>query len=484
MATNEEYLDNLLKTFEEEESVREKESKIPLDKTTITEDDEYIQNLLDEMENKSEAISEEADNNPETMDLFEEEPVVEMAESMASDDDNNDDIMSLLDASEDDLLKMLQAENEENETAGMDMGFSELDSDSSFGEAWQGDLDDLLAAADEADNTGNGENDGIEESFAESGLEDGIRELDRDNNEGGKGKRKRKKDSKEKKEPGFLGRFFKALFEEVEEQTDGETALENDSELGIGEKKKEKKKKEKKEKNNKKGGKNSKEAEGKKNKKKKEKKPKVKAEAAVVVDEPPRKLLSPRTYVLLVAFFASVIAIIICLSAFIPDYVEKQQAREAFQQGDYATAHVLLYGKNLSESDRQILDRVTIVLQLERKLEAYYFNEEIGKKAVALDALLQGVTFYQELPDKNVYGAGEDLRLSYQKILDILSQRYGADEATVLEVIAQDDVRYSQWIYSTAENIEFETVQEEKQSAGPKDILPEEEGIIKTEGAN
>lgn len=549
MATNEEYLDNLLKAFEEEEKEREGDGIDSQEKTIITDNDDYIQSLLDEVQGMLDDTTDEEttesvpEDNADLMDML----GAETEQTIADDDaNNNDELMSLLNTSEDDLLKMLQAEsmNAEGDSIGSDLLENNADNE------WESDLDELLATAvDKMDDNqeiaeettidafssedmditqlfGGMENsDENVELFAEPEQEEAIKELTKE--EAPKKKhllswKKKNADAesvsedtvekkvKDKKEPGALGQFFKALLEdEEEENTEGNAdapADENDELLKQleeegkkGKKKKEKKEKKKKDKKGKQqaseegaedniGG-DEEDGKAKKKKKKREKKRKEKTEETSLVSERSKKVLSKKSFMVLIAFCASVIAIIVCLSAFIPDYVEKKQAREAFYHGDYETAHVLLYGKNLNESDKLILERVTVVLQLERKLEAYYFHEESGKKAEALDALMQGISYYQELPDKNVYGAGDELQLSYQKVLEILNQKYDVDEAKALEIIACDDIRYSQWIYSVAEGLEFdipkeEQVEQEAEQEGPQDILPEEEDIIKTETEN
>ncbi len=552
MATNEEYLDNLLKAFEEEEKEREGDGIDSQEKTIITDNDDYIQSLLDEVQGMLDDTTDEEttesvpEDNADLMDML----GAETEQTIADDDaNNNDELMSLLNTSEDDLLKMLQAEsmNAEGDSIGSDLLENNADNE------WESDLDELLATAvDKMDDNqeiaeettidafssedmditqlfGGMENsDENVELFAEPEQEEAIKELTKE--EAPKKKhllswKKKNADAesvsedtvekkvKDKKEPGALGQFFKALLEdEEEENTEGNAdapADENDELLKQleeegkkGKKKKEKKEKKEKKKKDKKGkqqaseegaedniGGDEEDGKAKKKKKKREKKRKEKTEETSLVSERSKKVLSKKSFMVLIAFCASVIAIIVCLSAFIPDYVEKKQAREAFYHGDYETAHVLLYGKNLNESDKLILERVTVVLQLERKLEAYYFHEESGKKAEALDALMQGISYYQELPDKNVYGAGDELQLSYQKVLEILNQKYDVDEAKALEIIACDDIRYSQWIYSVAEGLEFdipkeEQVEQEAEQEGPQDILPEEEDIIKTETEN
>lgn len=315
-------------------------------------------------------------------------------------------------------------------------------------------------------------------------------------------KEKKKKEKAQKEGGGFFGKLLEALSEEDEEEgsvtPEGE-ALEEDEILKQLEaeekaKKGKKPKKEKKKKNKKKdnegenpddldfdaegdeeGGK------GKKKKKRKEKKVKEKPEGGEIVKEKGKKVLSRKSFLSLIAFCASLIAAIVCLSAFLPDYVEKKQAREAFYAGDYEEAYVLLYGKNLNAGDELIFGRVSLVLQLERKTESYYFHQEEGKQAEALNSLFEGVRMYQEMVQGDVFGAEEELQSSYKKILDILNQQYAIDEAYALEIISYNDLRYSEKVYAIVDGTDGA---EEEAPAGPEDILPEEEAIIQTQSGN
>ena len=613
MATNEEYLDNLLKAFEEEEKAREKEVRIAKEKTIITDDDTY-QNILDEVDDilkndiedaapvddiadlmsmlgndtfseempseekafevtdlellaeadTHDMLQENVDKEENTTDIFSEEvPADDIADLMSilnanmtseempiennikfDEDNNREEIESLLNSSEDELLKMLQEDNIEV----TDIDGNNTADDTNSENEWASDLDALLAnAVDHFDENQDlfGESssnestskdvditqliDGLDitdESlseisellkksdnnemvipFEENEQDNAIRELTQSEPEKNKNgfRKKEKKSKKDKKEPRALGQFFKTLLEDEEELPEEESAKainENDDLLAQldEENKKNKKKKEKKKKEKKKDKKSKKEegnldnasdgadgdeeSNGKKKKKKREKKQKLKENDGPLPKEKSKKVLSRKAFMVLIAFCASLIAIIVCLSTFIPDYTEKKQARNAFYQGNYEEAYVLLYGKSLNDADQLIYNRISVVLQLERKIEAFYFEDEAGRNAEALDALMQGVSYYHTLSDKNIFGAGDELKLSYQKILDILNQKYGVDEDKALEVIAEDDIRYSKWIYSVAEDMQFETIPDENIDQKditnePQDILPEEEDIIK-----
>ena len=254
-------------------------------------------------------------------------------------------------------------------------------------------------------------------------------------------------DGKEKKK-GFWHRLMEELTREEEEPETKELVDENEeilkeleAEDQIREKKKSKKEKKKKDKKGKKNkdavadGENEDAAnEGGGKKKKKEKKQRrEKKEKLEEPKEKSRKILSPKMLFALIAFCATIIAAIVLFSIFLPDYVDKKNARTAFYVGDYNKVYDLLYDKKLNQSDQLIFERANAVLKLERRLNSYELNKKIGQKAEALDALLQGVLKYEELISGKTYGAETELQTLYQEILDHLNQDYGISEEEAKE---------------------------------------------------
>ena len=298
------------------------------------------------------------------------------------------------------------------------------------------------------------------------------------------------------KEKGFLGKFIDFLLEEDEEEDEGDLG---DGGVVIGnlseenrellaelqaEDKKNAQKKGKKDKKAKKGKKGKadvedgeEEVEIKKPKKpKKEKKKKVKIEEEPVV---PEKKLSKKKVISVFLFCATIAACIVVVTVLLPEQLEKQEARLAFDKNQYMQVYELLYGKELSEEDEILLHKSSTILQVQRKLDSYENYKKMGMPLEALDALIEGVRRYQNLSDNaalyNVSGEVSDI---YWQMLDALADDYGLSEADALDIISsEDDVTYSQRIRAVISGEMF-GADEQGLPEVKQDVLPEEEEII------
>lgn len=299
-------------------------------------------------------------------------------------------------------------------------------------------------------------------------------------------------------EANLFRRIFDYLLREEEEPEKGSPNDENseilkelEAEDKAGSKKKKKKNKKKKGKNSGKDNEMSaddeaaEENKNKKGKKKKDKKEKQKTEKVKPEKVKSDRVLSKKALTVLIAFCATVIAAVVALSSFLTDYADKKNARKAFYVGNYKEVYQLLYDKNLNESDALLFNRSGVVLQLQSKLDAYNFYKRTGNEPEALNELLQGVTRYWELTGGDNYGAAEELYNIYQSVLTNLNQNYGISEEEAFEINAYDDDTYSKRIYSIVNGTEFvkpgESQEEPKE---PQDILTEEEDIIQMEAVN
>ena len=307
-------------------------------------------------------------------------------------------------------------------------------------------------------------------------------------------------DGKEKKK-GFWHRLMEELTREEEEPENQESVDENEEilkELEAEDQIKEKKKNKNEKKKQDTKGKKSKnasadeenedasgEAEGKKKKKKPKREKKEKAKGP---KEKSPKILSKKMLFSMIAFCATIIAAIVLLSIFLPDYADKKNARTAFYTGDYSKVYELLYDKNLNQSDQLIFERANVVLKLQRRLDSYELNKKIGQEAEALDALLQGTLKYEEILSDATYGAEEELQALYRKILDHLEQDYGIGEEEARTINSYDSETYSRKIYSVVNGEDFSDLEQEAGEEGKtadndklQDVLPEEEDLIQEE---
>ena len=308
--------------------------------------------------------------------------------------------------------------------------------------------------------------------------------------------------AKKQKAPGFWNKLFHFLTEEVQEEPEaalGETedqseaAAENSEELeAIPEKEEKNKKKNKKGKKKKEkdagAGENDEEGEeaqpDEKTRKKQEKarlkQEKKEKKLQQAETEKPVRVLSQKQLLILIAFCASLIACIVLFSYLLPDFSDKAAAREAYYAGDYEKAYELLYDKGTNASDTLIFNRARTVLTLDRKLSSYKNNRELGRNLEALDALLQGVSCYEELVKTDEYGVKKELDGLYQQICECLQTEYGISPEEADEINTYDSKTYTRKLDSVINGTEFTLPGQEKQKEpeGPKDILPEEEEII------
>lgn len=509
MATDEEYLDNLLKAAMEDEERQQSDAIIGAE--TIDEDEDW-KNSLDEM-----LASVNTEENVIDSDI-------DISEDIDFSDGFNENETNYSDIAETELAEM-DIDNFDIADLGVDIMDESAYEDTDMS---QDSIQDLLNMSDmegdeifeeESFDQINLEN---EEQEAESGksrkeLQEEAKEQKRLAKEAKKEQKRlakeekrmakeRKKDEKkaekerekEVKKSGAFSSFIDFLTAEEEEETEealNEAGAEGaDDAEAIAEASGKKGKKEKKKKKGKKGKEQGEGVEGEeggdgeaapdpkkaaKQAKKELKEQKKRERAEQRANEPRVKVLSRKTFLVLIAFCATIIAAVVFLSVFLTDFVDKSRARLAFNNGNYREAYVLLYGKDLNSGDQVMYHRVNMILRLERKLEVYEYYLNEGELPQALDTLLQGVSQYNEMMQGDNYGASEELRTVYLKILDILNQQYGLSEEEVLGLLAQDDNAYSRIIYELTLGADFGLPGEGSQEPQPpQDVLPEEEDII------
>ncbi len=335
-----------------------------------------------------------------------------------------------------------------------------------------------------------------EEASVESGDADGLESLLENAPE---------EETEKPKKQGFGAKLMALLFEGDEDEDSGNT--EEEDLLGDGfqmgnltnenkellqelsdEDKKNSKKKGKKDKKKKKGKKGQTEEapeegeEGEeteqKEKKPKKKKKKKKEESEEAASSVPEKKLSKKKVITVFLFCGTIAACIILITSFLPNYLQKNDARAAYDHGYYGDVYDLLYGKKLNEEDEALFQKSSLILQMDRKIASYENYSKMGKRLEALDALLSGVARYQEmLPKAEQYHVTSEVRERYDQIIERLSVDFGVSEADALETVAsEDDVTYTQRVQAIIDGIMYgagEDVPEVKQ-----DVLLEEEEII------
>lgn len=197
----------------------------------------------------------------------------------------------------------------------------------------------------------------------------------------------------------------------------------------------------------------------KKAKKEKEKKPKKEKKAKPEIDinaKPEPKLSKKKVRGIFILCFSFLIVILICCY-YLPQVIGVSSARRAYYQGDYEECYKVMYGKNLSESDKLIFKRSQVMLQVDRKMNAYNDYMAMGDELHAIDVLFQGVAQHPMLHESAAkYGLENEEQAAYQAILDVLSSTYGLLEEQVLEINGyKEDAIYTLRLKAIADGTEF-----------------------------
>lgn len=521
MATDEEYLDSLLKSMTDNEQNRSMD-EVMREVTKTPQEDEESPEVEDEVleADKGAAEEEAAASLPETDEWeLSLDEILAQADSQ-SEEDNTDSLFDMSDwASADQSMDVLESVNEDADSANTgsmdatdfidntdntDLDLAEINGLLKRADSKENVDDEMLALLEGVDVT---QMDGFTDTdpefaiFSESDLEksanyvSGSDDLE-ENSKGRKKKEKKAKkdktksklfgkkkkesvvleeteeaiqdglnldnlmngsenedDEQKEKKQGFFSKMMDYLTEEDEEEeenADGnpttvDGAVEEDDK-GASKKDKKKKKADKKGKKGKdkedlSEEETDEEAEDKSKTKKKPKK--EKKEKQPKEKEKVERVLSTKKLMVLVAFCATIIACIMVLSTFLPEYADKQNAREAFYEGDYETVYKLLYDKRLNNSDMIIYNRAEIVMKLNRKLQSYDNNMTLNRELEAVDALIQGVDCYYNLINAETYGAREELDRLYQQICLILKNNYGITPEVAAEMNTYDSVQYT-----------------------------------------
>lgn len=180
-------------------------------------------------------------------------------------------------------------------------------------------------------------------------------------------------------------------------------------------------------------------------------------------------------------FALSIMAVILVIYMFVPDMIDKKNARKAYYSKDYYEAYELLKGKELNDSDTILLNKVTCILKLYRKYEAYCNYDKMGKNVEALNALMEAVNEYQESHTyAKAMAIDKETDAIYAEVLIILSGKYGVSEEYAKEVIAlESDAEYTLRLQYILDGNAWPDAEEAPIEEGPmEDILPEEEDFF------
>ena len=257
----------------------------------------------------------------------------------------------------------------------------------------------------------------------------------------------------EPKKPGVFGKFFNLLTEDlVPEPTEEELAAEKEAKAAKKQEQKAKKEEEKlandetkkaKDEEKEAAKKAKQEAAAQKKKEKQaEKEKKAAAKRAKLEAEGPKKRITPKKIAVGAVFGATVGGAVIIATNTLATQGFLQSARNAYIAEDYKTVYQLMYDMDLDEnsSEGRIKAKSEILLKMQRRYDSYQTNMKMGREVEALDALLQGITTYDQVnADAEKYEVMEEVDAIKAEILEILQTNYHLDETGARELIRNED---------------------------------------------
>ena len=182
---------------------------------------------------------------------------------------------------------------------------------------------------------------------------------------------------------------------------------------------------------------------------------------------------------LVAVFCLSIVAVIVAICTFWPDYTDKKKAREAFYINDYESVYEHLYDKNLNASDQILFNQAQTILKMQRKLDSYNNYMSMNMPEEALNALILGVQQTTLFDTADAYGVRAEVEAIYNQMLSILSDEYGITSEDLAIIGTYDAVTYTKKIQSIVFGTEFlEPGLEAEEPKAPQDILPAEEGML------
>lgn len=291
------------------------------------------------------------------------------------------------------------------------------------------------------------------------------------------GEKVQQEEVKEKeKSEGLFSKLFGKKKDKAETDENQLIIKEVEQEIEEEDKKKEekaeKKKKEKKEKKRKKKEKNNteKQEEGeeseegkkaKKDKKKKVKKEKSLKEAEGMPKEPP---LPKKPVILIMLMAASILALVLLSYNLINYQASISKADNSFINRNYAEAYENIVGVKVKEDDKQLYDRIRVMMKLEGKYKMYLLHIEQNQYDEALNDLIMGVVKYEQ----------------YKKDAEALGiQQAFDDELALIEeqmnhVFGVDTEQAKEW-HNTLSTLDYtETIRSVVKAAGYSVEEPEE----------
>ena len=218
-----------------------------------------------------------------------------------------------------------------------------------------------------------------------------------------------------------------------------------------------------------------------KGKNKKQKKEKKDRKQKTHVQTKPEKKLPKKRVISTFALCFTILALILIMSFVLEEHNNIKDASWAFDNEDYETCYENLYGLNLNEENQSMYNKSETILVLRRKLSSYENYKRLGMDVEALNALFEGVRMYPQIQAKaQEYNVVEKVDSIYNSIMAKFDE-YGLTQDDVNEILAYESkVKYTKRLQSIIDGTPFvyedDVAQQQEQTID--DILPEEEDFL------
>ena len=186
-------------------------------------------------------------------------------------------------------------------------------------------------------------------------------------------------------------------------------------------------------------------------------------------------------------FCFSILVVILLFKNVVMNFSNLKAARWAFDNADYETCYLNLYGEELSEEDEAIFQKSYVILCVQRKLDSYENFIQMDMGVEALNALFDGVRVYRDMEGRaSELGILDRISGIYQTIYGKL-EGYGLSNEEIEEILDYDSkVTYTKRLESIVNGTPFEVetaITEAEETVEPEpqplvDVLPQEEDFL------
>ena len=299
----------------------------------------------------------------------------------------------------------------------------------------------------------------LDEIMQESGLNEEEKEEAVQTIPPRKEKTKKKKEKKPKKEKKEKNSIWQRLFgniiteetaalEEKERELEEEAffqkqaaALEKEKKMQLDKEEKEKKSQEEKERKKQiKAEKEAKKAE------KKEEKKRLKQERAAMEETEVVGKINPIGATIVFILFATIGIATLLGVWLVPRKKNIKQAENQYAKEQYIDAYQTISTVSIKEDEQTLYDKIDLCSRLQRQIQSYQVNLSMDDKLEALNALLQGLAFYNENQEEvqKLQIQKEFLQMKTQ-LVSYLAQDFQVDENQANEINGiTDETQYTQ----------------------------------------